>query len=118
MKNFSPVRALLERVMPVTAAVPHEAEIARNAVAHCSRVLRMNANDADAWHGLGAALATLGNRAGAFTAFRNAVLLDETRAHTHLALGKLLFDTGRLDDALRCFESAAARDPTFTHGET
>jgi tetratricopeptide (TPR) repeat protein len=87
-------------------------------VTRCSQLLRMNANDADAWHALGTALSSLGDRVGAFTALRNAVLLDETRAHTHLALGKLLFDTGRLDDALRCFESAAARDPAFAYGDT
>jgi tetratricopeptide (TPR) repeat protein len=97
--------------MPATATVSQPLDIARDAVERYSRALCANANDADAWHALGTALAALGDRVGAFTALRNAVLLDETRAHTHLALGKLLFDTGRLDDALRCFECAAARDP-------
>jgi tetratricopeptide (TPR) repeat protein len=68
------------------------------------------ANDPDAWHALGIALAATGDRAGAFQALRNAALLDGNRANTQLALGNLFFDTGRLDDALRCFESAAARD--------
>ncbi len=97
------------RLTAASATVSQELEIARDAVTRCSQMLRMNANDADAWHALGSALATLGDRAGAFTALRNAVLLDETRAQSHLALGKLLFDSGRLDDALRCFECAAAR---------
>jgi cytochrome c-type biogenesis protein CcmH/NrfG len=80
--------------------------------------LRSDADDADAWHSLGVALAALDDRAGALTALRNAMLLDGSRAQTHLALGKLLFDVGRVDDALRCFESAVARDPVFASGES
>ena len=69
---------------------------------------QFEADDPDEWHALGVALAAIGDRAGAFTALRNAVLLDGSRANTQVALGNLFFDTGRLDDALRCFESAAA----------
>jgi Flp pilus assembly protein TadD len=69
-------------------------------------------NDPDAWHALGIALAAIGDRVGAFTALRNAALLDGNRASTQLALGNLFFDTGRLDDALRCFEAVAARNPS------
>ena len=69
---------------------------------------QFEADDPDEWHALGVALAAIGDRAGAFTALRNAVLLDGSRANTHVALGNLFFDTGRLDEALRCFESAAA----------
>jgi len=69
---------------------------------------QFEANDADAWHALGMRLAACGDRAGAFSALRNALRLDSGRADTHLALGNLLFDTGRLDEALRCFELAAA----------
>ncbi|HYJ39324.1 MAG TPA: tetratricopeptide repeat protein [Steroidobacteraceae bacterium] len=79
---------------------------------------QFESNDPDAWHALGIALAGIGDRVGAFTALRMAALLDGTRASTQLALGNLFFDTGRLDDALRCFESAAAHDPTRSHGET
>lgn len=80
---------------------------------------QFEANDADAWHALGMTLAARGDRAGAFSALRNALRLDGGRADTHLALGNLLFDTGRLDEALRCFELAAASgdfnyDPTRT----
>jgi tetratricopeptide (TPR) repeat protein len=80
---------------------------------------QFEANDADAWHALGMTLAARGDRAGAFSAFRNALRLDNGRADTHLALGNLLFDTGRLDEALRCFELAAAGrdfnyDPTHS----
>jgi Flp pilus assembly protein TadD len=78
---------------------------------------QFEANDPDAWHALGIALASIGDRVGAFTALRNAVLLDGNRANTQLALGNLFFDTGRFDDALRCFEYAA-REPTPPRGET
>jgi tetratricopeptide (TPR) repeat protein len=70
--------------------------------------VQFEADDADAWHALGMTLAALGDRPGAFTALRNAIRLDASRSGTHLALGNLLFDTGRLDGALRCFESATA----------
>ena len=70
--------------------------------------VQFEADDADAWHALGMMLAALGDRAGAFTALRNAMRLDGNRADTHLALGNLLFDTGRCDEALRCFEFATA----------
>lgn len=75
----------------------------------CTRRLRHDRHDADAWHALGTALASLGHRLGAFAAHRNALLLDSRRAHTHLALGNLLFDTARVEDALRCFECVSAR---------
>jgi Flp pilus assembly protein TadD len=79
---------------------------------------QFEANDPDAWHALGMALAAIGDRVGAFTALRNAAWLDATRVKTQLALGNLLFDTGRLDDALRCFEFAVVRDSTRDRGET
>ena len=94
--------------MRATLTASQGLSIARETVTRSSHALRMNVDDADAWHALGTALAALGDRVGALTALRNAVLLDETRAHSQLALGNLLFDTGRFDDALRCFESAAA----------
>lgn len=88
-----------------------EVEVARAVVARCTRLLRRDTNNPEVWHALGTALATLGDRAAAFTALRNAVMLDGNRADTHLAMGKLLFETGRLDDALRCFDFAAALTP-------
>jgi Flp pilus assembly protein TadD len=69
-------------------------------------------DDAEAWHALGVALAALGHRAGAVTALRNAILLNDERPQTQLALGKLLFDAARVEDALRCFECAAAGNPS------
>lgn len=60
-------------------------------------------DDADAWHVLGSALLRLGDRVGAFAAFRNALRLDGTHANAQLALGNLLFDAGQCERALRCF---------------
>ena len=75
----------------------------------CSRRLHRDTNDAEAWHSLGTSLAALGCRMGAFRALRNALLLDERRAHTQRAMGNLLFDTVLVEEALRCFENAGAR---------
>lgn len=82
------------------------------ALAGCER----HANELDGaaiWHDLGTARARLADRAGAFKALRNALLLDGGRAQTHLALGKPLFDTGCVDDALDCLACAVALDPSL-----
>jgi Flp pilus assembly protein TadD len=81
----------------------------RAAVRRFTRRLQTNADDADAWHALGDALIRLGDRPAACTAFRNAVQLDARRAHSQRALGNLLFDSGQLDHALRCFASVEGR---------
>jgi tetratricopeptide (TPR) repeat protein len=75
-------------------------------------------DDPDAWHALGIALVATGDRVGAFTALRSAMLLDGSRANTRLSLGDLFFEIGRLDDALRCFEAAAAHETLRSRGET
>ena len=94
--------------MIVTAS--NQLASSRDTARLCSRRLRADADDADTWHALGTALAALGDRLGAFMALRNALLLDDRRAGTYLAMGNLLFDTARFEDALRCFESATARE--------
>ncbi len=75
----------------------------RAAVRQQIQALRFDPDNSDIWHRLGDALAQLGDRAGALTALRNALLLDGARTDTQLALGKLLFDCGQLDHALVCF---------------
>jgi len=92
-------------------------EGARKAVLLCSHRLYRDGNDADAWHALGIALVALGDRVAAFIALRNAASLDGGRSSTQLALGNLLFDSGRFDDALRCFEAATARELGRSLGE-
>jgi cytochrome c-type biogenesis protein CcmH/NrfG len=93
--------------MPVIRLFARRPEMARTAALRFSRRLRAERENADAWHGLGSALAALGDRAGAFAAFRNAVRLDATRVHSQRALGNLLFDSGQFDHAVRCFEYPA-----------
>jgi cytochrome c-type biogenesis protein CcmH/NrfG len=79
----------------------------RSMVRHLAQSLRANPDDASAWHDLGNTLVQLGERAGALTALRNSLLLDERRTDTRMALGRLLFDCGQLDSALACFDAAA-----------
>jgi Flp pilus assembly protein TadD len=92
--------------MTTTAIFRHSPEAARAAVLRFSRRLRSRGDDADAWHALGTALASLGERVRACAAFRIAVEIDGARPHTRVALGNLLFDCGQCDQALRCFEHA------------
>jgi Flp pilus assembly protein TadD len=70
--------------------------------------LRVDSRHADAWHNLGIARRRLGEDEGAFQALKSAVMLDPGCAQAWLALGNLLLDGGRRDDALQCFERAAA----------
>ncbi len=79
------------------------AELRARASRHL-QTLAADAWNADAWHELGSTLMLLGDRAGACTALQNALRLDADRAPTYRALGNLLFDGGRLEDALACFE--------------
>lgn len=58
------------------------------------------------WHELGCVLARLGLLRDACRAFRNALLLDDGRADTWLALGKLLVDVGLPERALATFDRA------------
>jgi cytochrome c-type biogenesis protein CcmH/NrfG len=89
-----------------TQIFARDPESARVAARRFTRLLRADGDDANAWHALGVALIRLGDRGAACAAFRNAVQLDDTRVHSQLALGNLLFDSGRYEHALRCFELA------------
>jgi Flp pilus assembly protein TadD len=92
-----------------TAIFARDREAARAAILRFTRRLRVQGEDAEAWHALGAALIRLGDRPAACAAFRNAVQLDRGSARSHRALGNLLFDCGQLDHALRCFEMMDSR---------
>jgi cytochrome c-type biogenesis protein CcmH/NrfG len=102
-ENYRGALAQLGRAAAVAPIFARDHEAARGAVLRFSRRLCIDADDANAWHALGAALVELGDRAGALAAFRNALRLDDTRKHSQRALGNLLFDSGQLDQALRCF---------------
>jgi tetratricopeptide (TPR) repeat protein len=72
-----------------------------------TRVLSMSpADDVSAWCALGVALASLGDRTGALVALRHALSRDATHVPSRLALGKLLFDCGKVEHALQCFDCA------------
>lgn len=86
--------ACFSRSHAVTCAVAHR----------FARLVRSSSEDAHAWHVLGTSLLALGDRAGACSAFLNALRLDGSRIHSQRALGNLLFDCGQFDRALRCFE--------------
>jgi cytochrome c-type biogenesis protein CcmH/NrfG len=75
----------------------------RLAVRRLARRLCADPRDAEAWHALGSVLLDMGHRAGALAAFSNALKIDDTRRHSHLALGNLLFDSWQFDRAMRCF---------------
>jgi cytochrome c-type biogenesis protein CcmH/NrfG len=82
-------------------------QAARAALLRLASRADARAVEAELWHSLGATLLALGDRGGALNAFRNAASLDGARSATQLALGNLLFDSGRFDLALRCFENVA-----------
>ena len=75
----------------------------RLALRRLARRLCADARDAEAWHALGSVLLDMGHRAGAVAALSNALKIDDTRRHSDLALGNLLFDSWQFDSALRCF---------------
>lgn len=90
-----------------TTIFTRDREAARAAVRRFVWRLRTH-DDANAWHALGAALVSLGDRAGALAAFRNALRLDGAHVRSQLALGNLLFDSGQCERALSCFGIAEA----------
>jgi|SRR5688572_5837940 tetratricopeptide (TPR) repeat protein len=80
----------------------------------CNTLLRIRPADAaPAWCALGVALASLGDRTGALVALRHALARDAAHVASQLALGKLLFDCGEVEHALRCFERAAEDSVTW-----
>ena len=96
-----------ERMERNAGQVAPQREQWRAAVRQQVQALHFDPDNSDVWHRLGEALAQLGDRAGALTALRNALLLDAERTDTQLALGKLLFDCGQLEHALACFARAS-----------
>ena len=102
---FAPV---LEAPESAAELAPRREQLQATVRQHVQQ-LRFDPDNAAIWHNLGNTLAFLGDRAGALTALRNALLLDGARTDTQLALGKLLFDCGQLDHALICFARATTR---------
>lgn len=90
--------ALLPTDEPARCRERARAEVLRRVAA-----LRIDADDVPAWCALGVALASLGDRTGAIVALRHALSRDATHSPSQLALGKLLFDCGEVEQALQCF---------------
>lgn len=79
----------------------------RRVVSHTWQATQFPSHDAGRWHELAAALAAIGDRAGACAALRHALLIDPRGARTLRELGNLLFDCGQLEAALECFDRFA-----------
>jgi len=70
-------------------------------------------DNAEAWQGLGEALARSGDPAGAIAACRRSLELDPSHAPAHYDLGTLLLAGGDLPGATAAFEAALALSPAF-----
>ena len=84
-------------------------KVLRAKVFHLAGKLDAAPGDAITWYGLGIALEKLGDRAGALLALRNALMHDAGHPPTHLALGRLLFECGQVEEALRYFAAVSSR---------
>ena len=83
-----------------TAAVPHYREY-----------LAAHPEDGNAWNALGIALLQSGHQAGAVDAFAGAVKAAPGNAGFQMNFARALLDTGRLDEAARIAQQAAAAGP-------
>jgi hypothetical protein len=81
----------------------------RARVFHLARKLGAGQGDATTWYRLGIALSDLGDRAGALLALRNALLHDAAHPPSNQALGRLLFECGQVEHALRYLESGCGQ---------
>ena len=80
-----------------------ESSLARS---HFQRTVKLDPQNADAWHALGVMHLGLGVRALAIKAFRTCVELRPNFADAHNDLGKALLDDGKALDAIRSFQNA------------
>ncbi|HEX3897150.1 MAG TPA: tetratricopeptide repeat protein, partial [Rudaea sp.] len=77
-----------------------------SARSHFQRAVKLDSQNADAWHALGMVHLSLGFRALAIKAFRTSVELRPNFADAHNDLGKALLEDGKPLDAIRSFQSA------------
>ena len=80
-----------------------ESSLARS---HFQRTVKLDPQNADAWHALGLVQFGLGVRALAIKAFRISVELRPNFADAHNDLGKALLDDGKVSDAICSFQNA------------
>lgn len=84
------------------------------AVEHYRRSVELDPDDDDAWHDLGVSLAALHRRKSAREALERAVQCterDEVRLSALLHLGAIAADEGRMEDAVRLWQSVLKEDP-------
>jgi tetratricopeptide (TPR) repeat protein len=82
------------------------------AVPHYREYLAAHAEDGNAWNALGIALLQSGNQAGAVDAFAGAVKAAPGNAGFQTNFARALLDAGRLDEAARIAQQAAAAGPS------
>src|SRR5690349_17536470 len=82
----------------------------RDALAAFDTAARLAPTAPDAWLGRGLSRAALGDPAGAATALERAAELAPNDAEPVLALGDLLRDAGRVEEAIRAYRSAIGRE--------
>ncbi len=73
---------------------------------HFQRSVKLDPQNANAWHSLGIAQLQLGLRALAIKAFRTSVKLRPNFADAHTELGKALLADSRAPEAIRSFQNA------------
>ena len=75
--------------------------------------VRLDANLATAWNGLGNVLRIRARHEEARAALERALELDPGAPAAHLNLGRVHYDQGRFPAALGCFEKAVELDPDY-----
>jgi protein O-GlcNAc transferase len=73
---------------------------------HFQRAVKLDSQNADAWHSLGIVQLQLGVRALAIKAFRTSVELRPSFADAHNELGKALLGDDKASEAIRSFQNA------------
>ncbi len=77
-----------------------------SARSHFQRAVKLDPQNADAWHALGVVHLGLGGRALAIKAFRTGVELRPNFADAHNDLGNALLDDGKSSESIRSFQNA------------
>ncbi|MEN6459308.1 MAG: tetratricopeptide repeat protein [Thermoguttaceae bacterium] len=102
--------ALVERAVAEQAVDLHEMD---RAIAEYREAIRIKPGYAEAYYGLGAALATAGRPGEAAAEFRRAIALQSNYAIAENDLGNLLAQAGQLDEAMTHCRKAVEIEPAF-----
>lgn len=74
-------------------------------------LLKSNPGDADAWHLSGLVFAQRGDRSEGRRRIEQAIRIEPQRAAFHFNLGRVLNESGLVDDAIRAYDRALVIDP-------